>query len=159
MSAVDIRLMALAYQLTKEQLHPEVFASLLKLEPENAKTQTVMGSGITKSDEHKSQLNKVEIDTAADSSTSTVDNPAETHEEKDADDDGDEVEGEDDDGGEWITPNNYKSKLKEMEGVMDSEDELNQIPVACLTTDFAMQVCAVHILHYNTVITLQFKHI
>ena len=44
---------------------------------------------------------------------------------------------EDDDEG-WITPKNFAQKRLEMFGV-DAEKKQEQVKVACMTTDFAMQ--------------------
>lgn len=47
-----------------------------------------------------------------------------------------ETESDDSDGGEWITPSNYKEKQKEIEqGVFEDKN----VEVACITSDFAMQ--------------------
>ena len=58
-----------------------------------------------------------------------------------------EEEGEDsiadDDEEGWITPHNVQSKKREMTGEMVDE-EPKSVRVACLTTDFAMQVCEQH---------------
>ena len=53
------------------------------------------------------------------------------------DEDSDE-EDEDDDGGGWITPSNIRN-VKEKMGMPEAEKA--RVPVGCLTTDFAMQVC------------------
>ncbi|XP_069360292.1 RNA-binding protein NOB1 [Maniola hyperantus] len=55
-----------------------------------------------------------------------------------SDDDDDESESEesDSDNGEWITPNNFKEKKKELG---DGEFEDRNVDVACITSDFAMQ--------------------
>lgn len=134
--------MALAYQLTKEQLGPEASTQLLKLEPENVRKETVMGSGASlqkKDPEATKTNNSVEQKSVA----VIVDESAPSCPEEDDDVEGsehEEEEEEDDNEGGWITPSNYKNKLKEMEGETEPEDETTHIPVACLTTDFAMQV-------------------
>ena len=52
----------------------------------------------------------------------------------------DEDEGiEDDDDEGWITPSNFKTKKFEMLGADTKNLEVEEITVACLTTDFAMQ--------------------
>jgi hypothetical protein len=50
----------------------------------------------------------------------------------------DEELDEDDDEG-WITPKNFAQKRLEMFGV-DAEKKQEHVKVACMTTDFAMQV-------------------
>ena len=59
----------------------------------------------------------------------------------DDEEDGESEEGEeddDDDDGGWITPSNIAQVKKSMGGV---NCERATVPVGCLTTDFAMQVC------------------
>ena len=59
-------------------------------------------------------------------------------EEEDEDAEHEEDDGSDDEG--WITPSNFKSKKLEMLGVdTQVEEEEDEIIVACLTSDFAMQ--------------------
>ncbi len=49
-------------------------------------------------------------------------------------------QGEDDDDDEgWITPKNFAQKRLEMFGV-EANKEREEVKVACMTTDFAMQV-------------------
>ena len=55
-------------------------------------------------------------------------------EEEEADED------EDDDDEGWITPSNIKEKRREIDGRSAEEDEQKHVKVACMTTDFAMQV-------------------
>jgi len=56
------------------------------------------------------------------------------------DDDDDEGESESDDEG-WITPSNIESmKQQSMAAALTSETQVNSLPVACVTTDYAMQV-------------------
>ncbi len=145
--------MALAYQLTKEQLGSEASKQLLKLEPENVKKETVMGSGasLQKKDTEATETNdsielksiKVIVDESA------LDFPEEHDVAEGSENEDEEEEEENDDEGGWITPSNYKSKLKEMEGETEPDDESTHIPVACLTTDFAMQVLynSIHIVN------------
>ena len=51
-----------------------------------------------------------------------------------------EADEEDDDDEGWITPSNIKEKRREIEGRSAEEDEQKHVKVACMTTDFAMQV-------------------
>ena len=57
---------------------------------------------------------------------------ASSGDEEDCDDE------EDSDDGGWITPNNIKQVKKQMNAEFEEE---KQVTVACITTDFAMQVC------------------
>ena len=92
--------------------------------------------------------------------------------DEEEDNDGEEDEQEDEDGGNWITPENLYQVCKAMGGAM--EDELDDIAVGCITTDFAIQVSkntqtlftttvdhknhhtviVLYIRHYNTVLEL-----
>ncbi len=56
--------------------------------------------------------------------------------EADVDTGGDDDE---DDSDGWITPGNLSQKRREMNG-MKEEDKVQKVKVACMTTDFAMQV-------------------
>ena len=51
---------------------------------------------------------------------------------------GEEDEEDDDEG--WITASNIKAKRREIEGRAAEEEEQKHVKVACMTTDFAMQV-------------------
>ena len=51
-----------------------------------------------------------------------------------------EADEEDDDDEGWITPSNIKEKRREIDGRSAEEDEQKHVKVACMTTDFAMQV-------------------
>ena len=53
-------------------------------------------------------------------------------------DGGDVGDGDSDDGVGWITPENLMQACEEMGGVQ--EETAHNLPVACVTTDFAMQV-------------------
>jgi len=163
LSAVDIRLMALAYQLTKEHLGLEAAERLLKKEPTVMKTETVLGSGIKKQESDSQGVEKKNLEDE-ESLKETLEEPLKTKEEPEkseehgssddsgnenedepeSENDGAEEEDDDDDDG-WITPSNYKNKIKEMDGVGDVEEVAEQIPVACVTTDFAMQNVMLHV--------------
>ena len=56
----------------------------------------------------------------------------------DGDDEEDPAEDDDDDEG-WITPSNFSQKRLEMFGV-EASKKPEVVKVACMTTDFAMQV-------------------
>ncbi|CAL8119047.1 unnamed protein product [Orchesella dallaii] len=163
LSAVDIRLMALAYQLTKEHLGLEAADRLLKKEPELMKTVTVLGSGIKKQVSESQEAEKKDLEKA--SLKETLKEPQKDEAEQQkleeervasedsgnenenevASDEEDIAEDDDDDEDGWITPSNYKSKLREMEGGGEVEEVVEHIPVACVTTDFAMQNVMLHI--------------
>ena len=59
------------------------------------------------------------------------------HSEEEDEEEGEEVEEDDDEG--WITPANLSRKKRQMNG--QGEEDQERVKVACLTTDFAMQVC------------------
>ena len=70
----------------------------------------------------------------------TIEKNVSSDEEEDnnGEEDEQEDEQEDEDGGNWITPENLHQVCKAMGGAM--EDELDDIAVGCITTDFAIQV-------------------
>nr|XP_034833540.1 RNA-binding protein NOB1 [Maniola hyperantus] len=156
LSATDIKVMALTYQLEKEI----VGAGHLKTEPMIQKTIKV--TGLPEIDTNKiadfrvEDGRNVEI-TVKDGEESDDDSKLaeeiadqiknmDLRDEKEvddcivkvSDDDDDESESEesDSDNGEWITPNNFKEKKKELG---DGEFEDRNVDVACITSDFAMQ--------------------
>ena len=67
-------------------------------------------------------------------------NENESFEENECEDDDDDENSENDDEG-WITPSNFKAKKLEMLGANTNteEEDKEEIIVACLTSDFAMQ--------------------
>lgn len=139
LSAVDIQVIALAYQITKEQLGPE--ASSLQLKTElDVKRLTVLGQGPAASSENKQEH---EIDhniSKLDGESESAD--GETNSEGESSQDEDE---EDDESG-WITPSNYKQKIKELQSENGEFQDLDvETKVACLTNDFSMQVSAMMI--------------
>jgi len=120
LSAVDIRLIALAYQITKEELGPDASALQLKTEidPLSIRKETILPE--------KQQQQTVE----------------EVKEEEEDDEDEDDDEG----GGDWITPSNYKQKIKELQHENGEFEDVNEeTKVACLTNDFSMQNLMLHI--------------
>ena len=74
-----------------------------------------------------------------DQSEKTEGGEAEETVSEDMDFAGDEEEEEDDGDGEWITPDNLH-RVKEAMGGGHTVEITDKIPVACMTTDFAMQV-------------------
>ncbi len=63
---------------------------------------------------------------------------SEEEDEEQDEEEGEEAEDDDDDEG-WITPANLSRKKRQMNG--QGEEDQESVKVACLTTDFAMQVC------------------
>ena len=74
--------------------------------------------------------NKNLSESASDSNNNSYVNDGEGEEENDEDDEG------------WITPSNLE-KVKKMSQVESEQQEINnlELKVACMTSDFAMQVC------------------
>ena len=60
-------------------------------------------------------------------------------EEREDSEEEEDAEGDDDDDEGWITPSNIKEVKRQM-GIGVAETEQSRVSVACLTTDFAMQV-------------------
>lgn len=129
----------------------EATSKLLKTEPVNVKPVTVMGSGpraTPKSDENGDKQSTPEenvqepVEDKTESKVSEENVNEEAKEIKGEGSEEDEIHNEDDEDDDegWITPSNYKQKLKDLDGTVEPEEEAEQIPVACLTTDFAMQV-------------------
>lgn len=156
LSAVDMRLLALTYQLYEESVGVEK----LNLEPKiNAvvpSTSTCIGRNGVKlagfvvpkneessTDEGNSSESPIESPEATEQTTMSevpsIENEID-NEENQLSEIVDELDlGHDDDG--WITPSNInrvKSKAFE-NGVCDNTDVNETLPVACITTDFAMQ--------------------
>ena len=82
---------------------------------------------------------KVSEEQSSEATTSEQTEEIEVLEEEDAENDDVESEDDDDDEG-WITPANVKQKKREMNGAEGDEDKQKRVAVACMTTDFAMQV-------------------
>jgi len=141
---VDIQLIAVAYQLTKEKLGPDASARLLKteLDADSLKKITVMGTKAgtnVEEGEENVEASEVKGETEAEFPEELVEGSESSSSEQD---EGlPEEEEEDDDEEGWITPSNYKEKIKELnasDGTMEDPNE--STPVACLTNDFSMQV-------------------
>ena len=62
------------------------------------------------------------------------DDSVEEEEEEEEDDEEDDDEG-------WITASNIREKRREIDGRTAEDEEQKHVRVACMTTDFAMQVC------------------
>ena len=60
------------------------------------------------------------------------------HADDDSDDDEDDDEGEEEDDEGWITPGNIDAVKQAT--VALTESQVTDLPVACVTTDYAMQV-------------------
>ena len=65
-------------------------------------------------------------------------NDADEESLEDTSDYAEDITDDDDDEEGWITPGNIKEKKRLMNGT--KEDEVQFVKVACMTTDFAMQV-------------------
>jgi len=168
LSAIDLRLLALTYQLYQEN----VGTDKLNLEPKmnatiSSSTTSVGNAGIKLAGFY---LPKKEVEENEDQQLEkpTTENEVEKEEvienndEEEEDDEDEDVEsfvtalenendhvtdsindlhlGHDDDG--WITPSNVKTvKSKALNnGASDNSEAINEtLPVACITTDFSMQ--------------------
>lgn len=162
LSATDIKVIALTYQLENEN----VGTDHLKSEPTMQRTVRVSGLGGDTNSSNSDKPNEeqachsetkhtedtVKVDSDCDdNSTEEVLTKIGSMELKDVDDimvkvsdeehssnsDGDKDEDDDDDEGEWITPGNIKEKKKEM-GLGEYFEDIS-VEVACITSDFAMQ--------------------
>ena len=78
-------------------------------------------------------INEEEVDETSVSDGGEQDGDSVEEEEEEADEEDDDDEG-------WITPSNIKEKRREIDGRSAEEDEQKHVRVACMTTDFAMQV-------------------
>lgn len=164
LSATDIKVMALTYQLEKEFLGTDH----LKTEPTMQKHVKVTGIGghpnstgpkeLEENGKQESKpennvedklVNNVHIEVEnnkIDDETKEVIEQIQNMELKNVDDILEKVSDEDDcteeeesdsDEGEWITPSNIKEKTKELDSGDYFEDA--KVEVACITSDFAMQ--------------------
>lgn len=168
LSATDIKVLALTYQLEVEANGKEHLKTEPKIKktvvvgprpPGSENTEKVAGFYMPKQTEVDELANKV-AETSIDSTRPTSNDEAvqktteapeqQTTQESDQDDEeysdvdsaeegGEDEEEEDDDEDGWITPGNIDHVKKGMGGVLETV----QLDVACLTTDFAMQVCSV----------------
>ena len=100
---------------------------------------------------------KVETSLNTDSNNSENENLNESkngegeEEEEEVDENNNEEENEEDDDDEgWITPSNLE-KAKKMSRVESEQQEINnmELKVACMTSDFAMQVCLLLLIAFN----------
>ena len=148
LSATDMKVLALAYQLEVEangvehiKTEPTIKKSVVVgAQPQaSEKVEKIAGFFMPKADE---------VDTLAEQvadvkvNEEPIENPATEKEhlnDSDFSDDSEqseEEEEEDDDEGGWITPGNIAQVKNSINGVLETV----QLDVACLTTDFAMQV-------------------
>ena len=166
LSATDIKVMALTYQLEIEANGNEH----IKTEPTIKKTiviapkppgpsnvETLAGFYMPKSGEvHKLAEQVAQVSVQVDETNQTeevlksgnqdkpedenIDSGKDEYEEEEysteEDESEDDEEEDDDDGGGWITPGNIEQVKHSMAGITETV----QLEVACLTTDFAMQV-------------------
>ncbi|KAJ5304293.1 uncharacterized protein N7443_003953 [Penicillium atrosanguineum] len=104
-------------------------------EPKQEETAVSQDAEITAEGAVESAINAL-TNTPAENDT-----PDEAQEEVDVDEDVDEDDAADSDGGEWITPTNYKKQLARDEagGAAGTTTEPKTMQVATMTTDFACQ--------------------
>ncbi|KAJ5647333.1 20S-pre-rRNA D-site endonuclease nob1 [Penicillium lividum] len=95
---------------------------------------------VTENVEEPKEESKVEepVPSQDDAPTSEVDEPAAEEDTPEEDQNEEEDDAADSDGGEWITPTNYKTRLARDAGA-DSVPEAKIMQVATMTTDFACQ--------------------
>lgn len=162
LSAVDLHLIALTYQMCKENMSDEEFA-LLKSEPPKNHQPVINASNI-KLDKQvnvagfylpKKNLKKEENEEAkSDVQSNAVENLSEDLGNKlglaeqdennnslnEADLNDSQLDGESDDEG-WITPGNLEQikKLSQVESDQKTIEESSQVKVGCMTSDFSMQ--------------------
>ena len=112
-------------------------------------TQTVLNSGPLYQALHLSTLQEPDEEIVKSVGEMAINEKMRETPVSDDDDSADEEEGEeeeeddnDDDNDGWITASNIKEKRREIEGrsAEGEEDEQKHVKVACMTTDFAMQV-------------------
>ncbi|XP_076470243.1 RNA-binding protein NOB1-like isoform X2 [Babylonia areolata] len=151
LSKPDISVLALTYMLEKQYSGEEH----IRKEPLNkpaeyivpSKTNAVqqvagfyLDSKAQATDTENSDTPEPSKATAVETSDVLPENLLEEEEDKEAEEEGMEEEmdnnGDDDEG--WITPSNI-SNVKRQMGMGSAEAEKTRVPVACLTTDFAMQ--------------------
>ena len=151
LSATDIEVMALTYQLeveangqehlNKEPKFKKTLTMGSKPPPSDDKVDKVAGFFMPKTDkveEVTEQLEEIALqpDEKSDEDYQDVGSDEdETVEDEETVEEEEEEEEEDDDDG-WITPGNIAEAKNSMNGVVETV----QLEVACLTTDFAMQV-------------------
>lgn len=166
LSATDIKVMALTYQLEVEANGSEHLKSEPKIKktivvapkpPGPSNVDTLAGFYMPKKSGEVDQLadqvaqvsvqaeepiiNEPVISANQDTPEDNPADPGEVQSEEEEysteeDESEEEEEEEDDDGGGWITPGNIEQVKHSMAGVTETV----QLEVACLTTDFAMQV-------------------
>lgn len=141
LSATDIKVLALTYQLEKEKVGTEHIRTKPILENAEVTTENkldinpdVTGFFLPKST-GENEIEKSKIDEITDESdTEDVENVLVPVTE-DNDNSGDEDDGDDSDSG-WITPSNVKIAKQQINSELMEE---KRVEVACMTTDFAMQ--------------------
>lgn len=142
--------MALTYQLEVEangtehlKVEPQMKKSVVvgPRPPGPDKVEKIAGFYMPKSDDKKEDD---EMEQLADQVSEVVVNEEEEEEFSDVEEEEEEEEDDDDDG--WITPGNIQQVKHSMNGVL----ETIQLEVACISTDFAMQVFYLH--NYFTIL-------
>nr|CAG4634851.1 EOG090X07WR [Alona affinis] len=151
LSATDIKVLALTYQLEVEANGPEHLKAEPQMKksivvgprpPEANKVENIAGFHMPKKDDGIKDLAKQVENVAIQSEEGTDAARAEKQEDDDEEysdvesgEEEEEEEDEDDDDEGWITPGNIEQVKKGMNGVLETV----QLDVACITTDFAMQ--------------------
>lgn len=131
LSQVDLKLIALTYQLYKENYDEELSKQLSeKIQIESLKSDktTLVGFFLAKDNNEKSS--------EKDLSESKSENDEDDNEEDDQVEDEKNDDNYDDDG--WVKPSNIE-KLKEKLNADEINLKDKQLKVACMTTDYAMQ--------------------
>ena len=146
MSPVDIKVMALTYQLEVEcnghehlKMEPTFNKSVVvgPKPPGVDKVEKVAGFFMPKLDQVEELADKVEatnLQSEEQGSDKEYQDVSSEGEESDPEEGEDSDDDDDEDG--WITPANLQHVKNTMNGVVETV----QLEVACLTTDFAMQV-------------------
>jgi len=139
--------MALTYQLEVEangvehlKLEPQMKKSVVvgPRPPGSDKVEKIAGFYMPKSDKKEDEV----MEQLADQVSEVAVHEEEEEEEEEFSDVEEEEEEEEDDDDGWITPGNIQQVKHSMNGVL----ETIQLEVACISTDFAMQVTYVDLI-------------
>ncbi|KAJ5620910.1 hypothetical protein N7510_004894 [Penicillium lagena] len=151
LSRTDVEVLALAYEIECERNGGDW---RLRSVPGQKR---VNGRPPVKEEEQTEEMDESAVETTPEGvkETAIADNEKDTHTKEDStshesgsetaqddnDPDAQEEDGSDSDGGEWITPSNYKKKLAHDEagGATSSASEPKTMQVVTMTTDFACQ--------------------
>ncbi|KAJ5794709.1 D-site 20S pre-rRNA nuclease [Penicillium paradoxum] len=158
LSRTDIEVLALAYEIECEKNdgdwrlrsvpgqkringRPPVKEESVETKPEDADVEAITeGVKETTVTEAQEESPKEEEAVVNNETEEVAEVAAAVAEEEDEDEDLNEDDEADSDGGEWITPTNYKKRLAEDEsGSADPNAAVKTMQVATMTTDFACQ--------------------